>query len=108
MRGCLRVTADEHGEVVLLLKCGMRNAECGIKRRDALLGAIMKLLKLARISPKQLGRIDLDVARASFSFSRAAWAVAKTFALIYNTKVGQSAPKYYGKPTITLKHAKHS
>ena len=106
MQKTLHIQADENGEVILLLKCGTRNVECGIKSRDELLGAITKLLKSARVPPYQLDRIDLDVAHASFSFSRAAWAIAKTFELVHGVKVGAKGPAYYGKPNITKPHAK--
>ncbi len=70
---------------------------------EAILPALMRFLKSARVRPDDLKRIDLDVESASFSFSRAAWAVAKTFELVFGTKVGAKNPKYYGKPNITVK-----
>ena len=69
---------------------------------ERLLPEMLAFLKSARMKPQDLKSIDLDVAHASFSFSRTAWAMAKTFNLLYGTKVGEARPRYYGKPTITL------
>lgn len=70
---------------------------------ERLLPEMLAFLKSARMKPQDLKKIDLDVASASFSFSRTAWAVAKTFELVFGIKVSARSPKYYGKPNITTK-----
>lgn len=81
--------------------CLLIRSESHEQGGERLLPELLQFLKSKRVSPSQLRSIDLEVDQASFSFSRTAWAVAKTLAMVSGVKVSARHPHYYRKPTIT-------
>ncbi len=97
----LKIIADAGRGVVLILEVGGQRSAVGMRAGDGLLTEMIRLLRGTKTHPSDVRNIHLDVAQASFSFSRAAFAIAKTFELVFGTRVDHMSPRYYGKPNIT-------